>query len=78
MLCWTFILVVCAIIPYLVREYGGQHCVVGRRNDEVVVEVVVIVRLDHLTRARLGSRSYTKSILRLSECSSTEELRTWV
>ena len=41
------------MIPYLVREDGGQHGVVGRRNDEVVVEVVVTVRLDHLTRVRV-------------------------
>ena len=53
MLCCTFILVVRVMISYLVGEHGRQHGVVGRRNDEVVVEVVVTVRLDHLTQVRL-------------------------
>ena len=49
------------MISYLVREHGGQHGVVGRRNDEVVVEVVVTVRLDHLTQVRLDLKVTPKA-----------------
>ena len=48
-----FVLVVRAKIQYRVREDGGQHGVVGRRNDEVVIEVVVTERIVHLTHVRL-------------------------
>ena len=38
---------------YLVCEDGGEHCVVGGSDDEVVVEVVVAVRFVHLTQVWL-------------------------
>ena len=51
------------MIAYLVCEDGGQHGVVGRRNDEVVVEVVVTVRLVHLTQVRLDLEVTPKAFL---------------
>ena len=65
------------MIPYLVREHCGQHGVVGRRNDEVVVEVVVTMRLVHLTHVRLDLEVAPKAFFVFRNAGALRSYAVW-